>query len=843
MEEPIIQKEQRNSRIYLAAQSLGHEVQNVNHLKRLSVGSIDMLTDTDVEFSFNKLQRNISAKKTQEILSQKRTSTETESVSYNTLLEGFYGSDDAEDESEKTTRNTSISETRDKSPSVPARARGRKVGAVSRSSRTANLGKKGGYDKEISKGLLWVSADVHPNVKPENYIELVQDTLEQYNSSDYSISERLPEDKQVLLSAFRAKKSHSLVRKPSKLRKSYISIESNNTPAENNDANAHRKPLGSSRDPVVSTISLKELSEELAKISSSAGLTKDDAITLATTLWLTHSLLHSDNVTTIKSSQDIDGYINSFATSFSRSGPLEIPKRSVLRVKNSARKRNVSNDSLVASVRSVSSSIVSDVPDDSDTSIESSADSVQVKQGNILNVPNQINTGGEKVERETSEETNGQHISVNNPTNRFVPAKDKNAKIEEESDNKVQEVKSGGDLIDFLNTKFTHSHGKFKEKYRHAFGNSGGKKIVPGVVPEKEVSYSQKSRFEQRFTNLFKKSIGTRTTKIPKRTNDSVPLSIPSNEEEPEDTATLENQNTNDYGNKLVSNGNLSEDSAIALNCQYLDAIKGRKEAESQVAASPTTDNRLEPPRSSSEKQSKRDLKAVRPKGYSGSALLKKHSQDRFNLLLDLGYQTSSDRSSSILGKQTISARGSYSHKAVGSNTGGLRASDPSHKSQYHGDVGKQRHRGRKPITSIQKPTNMANYQHKSILPPRKLTFDDVKKPEKVNGPMQYTDSAFGFPLPLLTVSTVIMYDCRLATNVERAIYRLSHLKLGNRKRPLREQVLVSNFMYAYLNLVNHTLFMEQSNLQRKPKTSMLTQTVGNAGHFPEKVSPGNKYI
>ena len=54
------------------------------------------------------------------------------------------------------------------------------------------------------------------------------------------------------------------------------------------------------------------------------------------------------------------------------------------------------------------------------------------------------------------------------------------------------------------------------------------------------------------------------------------------------------------------------------------------------------------------------------------------------------------------------------------------------------------------------------------------------------------------------------MFDYRLNINVERAIYRLSHLKLSDPKRELRQQVLLSNFMYAYLNLVNHTLYMEQ---------------------------------
>lgn len=85
-----------------------------------------------------------------------------------------------------------------------------------------------------------------------------------------------------------------------------------------------------------------------------------------------------------------------------------------------------------------------------------------------------------------------------------------------------------------------------------------------------------------------------------------------------------------------------------------------------------------------------------------------------------------------------------------------------------------------------------------------------IKRTSKANQPLEYTDSAFGFPLPPPSVSTLIMLDYRFPVHVERAIYRLSHLKLANRKRSLREQVLLSNFMYAYLNLVDHTLHLEQ---------------------------------
>lgn len=92
----------------------------------------------------------------------------------------------------------------------------------------------------------------------------------------------------------------------------------------------------------------------------------------------------------------------------------------------------------------------------------------------------------------------------------------------------------------------------------------------------------------------------------------------------------------------------------------------------------------------------------------------------------------------------------------------------------------------------------------------KKLSLENMKKSTKPNAPVQFTDSAFGFPLPPLSHSTIIMLDYRFPIHVERALYRLSHLKLANPRRPLRQQVLLSNFMYAYLNLVNHTLYLQQ---------------------------------
>ncbi|CCH45312.1 hypothetical protein BN7_4894 [Wickerhamomyces ciferrii] len=121
---------------------------------------------------------------------------------------------------------------------------------------------------------------------------------------------------------------------------------------------------------------------------------------------------------------------------------------------------------------------------------------------------------------------------------------------------------------------------------------------------------------------------------------------------------------------------------------------------------------------------------------------------------------------------------------------------DPKNQQQFHQQTGQalneEQHR-------IQKETLS-----------KKLSLENMKKSSKPNAPVQFTDSAFGFPLPPLSHSTVVMLDYRFPIHVERALYRLSHLKLANPRRPLRQQVLLSNFMYSYLNLVNHTLYLQQ---------------------------------
>ncbi|KZV63582.1 hypothetical protein PENSPDRAFT_206976 [Peniophora sp. CONT] len=54
----------------------------------------------------------------------------------------------------------------------------------------------------------------------------------------------------------------------------------------------------------------------------------------------------------------------------------------------------------------------------------------------------------------------------------------------------------------------------------------------------------------------------------------------------------------------------------------------------------------------------------------------------------------------------------------------------------------------------------------------------------------------------------------RYPIHVERAIYRLSHIKLANPRRPLYEQVLISNLMFWYLGVINKA----QTQAQQGPQ-------------------------
>ncbi|PWW80807.1 hypothetical protein C7212DRAFT_289815 [Tuber magnatum] len=69
-------------------------------------------------------------------------------------------------------------------------------------------------------------------------------------------------------------------------------------------------------------------------------------------------------------------------------------------------------------------------------------------------------------------------------------------------------------------------------------------------------------------------------------------------------------------------------------------------------------------------------------------------------------------------------------------------------------------------------------------------------------------------------------YYARFPIHIERAIYRLSHLKLANPRRPLQQQVLLSNFMYSYLAKVQQTQphLVQQATISQPSKEQQKQQ-------------------
>ncbi|KAI8886048.1 hypothetical protein K501DRAFT_331484 [Backusella circina FSU 941] len=62
------------------------------------------------------------------------------------------------------------------------------------------------------------------------------------------------------------------------------------------------------------------------------------------------------------------------------------------------------------------------------------------------------------------------------------------------------------------------------------------------------------------------------------------------------------------------------------------------------------------------------------------------------------------------------------------------------------------------------------------------------------------------------------MLMSRLPLHMERAVYKLSHMKLANPRRPLHEQVLISNHMFWYLSIISSTSETMHPVLVKSPR-------------------------
>lgn len=116
-------------------------------------------------------------------------------------------------------------------------------------------------------------------------------------------------------------------------------------------------------------------------------------------------------------------------------------------------------------------------------------------------------------------------------------------------------------------------------------------------------------------------------------------------------------------------------------------------------------------------------------------------------------------------------------------------------------------------VKTVKKKTSISNFFSKALSykentkpVPKQNVVVDAKKPN---------NKKRGEPtMPVLPI--------RYTIQTERAIYRLSHFKLNNPKRPLHQQVTISNMMYWYLSVSERELYQNYVN-QRQPISKQAT--------------------
>ncbi|QHS75543.1 Zds1p [Saccharomyces paradoxus] len=894
------QRDKRKSEVLIAAQSLDNEIRSVKNLKRLSIGSMDLLIDPelDIKFGGESNGRRSWSGMTSSSVSMPSGTSSVNNTRYSdpTPLENLHErSDSGMEYPNKSKQGNNI---------------GNKKGVHS-PSRKLNA-------NALKKNLLWVPANQHPNVKPDNFLELVQDTLQNIqlsenddtnedndeNNDENNDNENDKEEKESksyenkenkTINLNRGLSRHgnaSLIRRPSTLRRSYTEFDDNEDDNSQGDRDFKTVNEVDERTSTIKErpVSLRDITEELTKISNSAGLTDNDAITLARTLSMAGS--YSDKkdepqpeghygerdigVTTSQANTSDDG---EFASNMPINNNMTWPERSSLRrsrfntyrIRSQEQEKEVEQDveeikndeverlHLAKNTTKVgidphkspfrqqdeesenmsSPGSIGDFQDiynhyrqssgewEQEMGIEKEAEVVPVKvQDDIVEQDLEL--------REESAGTIKQSATDDNKETKRHRRRNGwtwlNNKMNRDEDNEENQGDDENDEnVDSRRMELENS----KKHYISLF--NGGEKTE--ALNKEEMNNANAStttsqtrqKIEKTFANLFRRKphhkheeslspSSSPSSSPPIPNNDTVHVRErklkklgSKNGREPVEPILLHNRprlhrhHHSRHGSQKTSVKVLKDTQSqsqsqsqsqlqpqpqqqIPLQSQLEGAIEVEKKEESDSESLP----QLQPAVSvSSTKSNPRDREEEETK---------KRTKKRSNTIEISNEQRSRHVQKENTHEQKAQLQAPAQEQVQASAP--VQASTPAQaqaqaqtQDQAQGQVQAQ---AAPPL------------RHTSVLPPRKLTFADVKKSDKPNSPVQFTDSAFGFPLPLLTVSTVIMFDHRLPINVERAIYRLSHLKLSNSKRGLREQVLLSNFMYAYLNLVNHTLYMEQ---------------------------------
>lgn len=866
--------DKRKSDVLIAAKSLDTEIQNVKNLKRLSIGSMDLVIDPELEFkvnSRNSYSSDSSKESLQESLHEEDVvpleQEEKQGVEDNDAYEeaDATNADDSIDitqteylhdeetlEKEKISRNASSST----SSSARVTSRNRRLSGVKALAHDIVLDVADNHSPkmvDLTQNLLWVPANQHPNVKPENYLELIQDTLQNIQiSTDQDSDENKSElgNNHVIPNK---KRSGSVVRRPSRLKTSYTKFDDELTSVEKPQEGEEKvdKRIPPSETKTVRSISLKEINEELTKISNNAGLTDSDAVTLARSLSMSGSFTNESlHLNSNNAEND-----NEFASNmFSETGRT-IPERSSLRrSKFNTYKIRLESNGLPQAAKL--NNLMNIQASDDRRSASSPASCMKLPQEQAsLNDFHEIfdhyrrastdwSTENEKYVDSTnyySDEEDLTHASISqdssllstDSSNNSVLIKPHNAgsMISEKLDQHV----SSNEKENINSSELNHGWSWLNSSNENLNGNDqtyeqliDDKNDQEDVENEKadfvNLSVSRRTKSTKRASERINHSKNRHSPIFQIHSDESKPVvltpsvvsssplpepKVPAvaekNIESPTDTQPSTHKK-NSLEKRLARLFKRKQHSGTCKSDVKVTKKSVKKELKKKASHSSLSKFRKSP--------KKKPQEATVNHKYASSPTKTTFTED-IDTASVIESTVQSSHASSILPESNVSRSSEFVVETIseldGDDSFDISGGDINYDVEVHSDVG---------IETTANPEGSVGEEGKnktsspapqiSTLPPKKLTFEDVVKPEYPNAPIKFTDSAFGFPLPMITNSTVVMFDHRLGINVERAIYRLSHLKLSDPGRELRQQVLLSNFMYSYLNLVNHTLYMEQ---------------------------------
>nr|API64805.1 Zds2p [Saccharomyces arboricola] len=858
--------EKRKSDVLIAAKSLDTEIQNVKNLKRLSIGSMDLVIDPELEFKVNG-RNSYSSDSSKESL---QGSLHEEDVIHMEQKDERGGEDDDEYEDGDVDDSIDITQTeylhdeealeKEKSCQDASSSASFSSRVTSRNRRLSGV-KSFAHDEildtvedddsntvNLTQNLLWVPANQHPNVRPENYLELIQDTLQNIHLSPNQVSDenKLDLGNNNLVVSSR-QRSGSIVRKSSRLKTSYTKFDDEPLLTDNSSQEQEtcEKRIPSSELKPVKSTSLKDITEELTKISNNAGLIDSDAVTLARSLSMSGSFT-SENIHLNSNTTEND---NVFASNMFNENGRTMPERSSLRrSKFNTYKIRSENNGLPPTSRP--NNLMHVQTNENRRSASSPATYTQTHQEQAqLNDFQQIFDHYRKTSTDWSNENtkgadNANYYSDEEELTHASISQDSSFLSTDSSNNSVlvQPHNTGSLISEKLNQDTTSIESESTSEPNHGWSwlssnnnnSNNNDHIYEKSVDDQDnedcvedekadfvnLSVSKRAKSTKRASErinhsknrhspIFEmhsdgsKSAAIDSSVTPSSLSPSSGPTIPTEVEKEHDPPDDNKQNTHKkhslekrlarlFKRKQHSNASKTDVKVSKRNVK-------KKELKKKVSHSSLSKFRKSP------KKKSQEVVHVRP-----PSPVEKISTEELDAMADFEPTVEKPTTLSILPNSKTTDSSELVVETVneldGDDSFDISGGDINN-FDVQSDICTDATPG--PNQSIEEVEEAPVPEISTILP-RKLTFEDVIKPEYPNAPITFTDSAFGFPLPMIANSTVIMFDHRLGINVERAIYRLSHLKLSDPGRESRQQVQLSNFMYSYLNLVNHTLYMEQ---------------------------------